>query len=123
MTDYLTVVTTTDAEEAAAALAESAVRARLAACAQIVGPITSVYRWEGEVERSREWQVVFKTTSARYPGLEAHLKAAHTYDVPEIVAGPIVAGSAEYLAWVSEETGEPEAANPGAAATGRTTGP
>jgi len=108
MTTCLTVVTTTDAQEAAAALAESAVTARLAACAQIVGPITSVYRWEGKVERAQEWQVVFKTTADRYPALETHIKAEHTYGVPEIIANPIVAGSAEYLAWVAAETAEPD---------------
>ncbi|UGQ09252.1 divalent-cation tolerance protein CutA [Yinghuangia sp. ASG 101] len=114
MTDYLTVVTTTDAHEAAEALAASAVGARLAACAQVVGPITSVYRWDGKVERAREWQVVLKTTAERYPGLEAHIKAEHTYDVPEIIAGPIVAGDPAYLAWVSEEVGGSTAAASGA---------
>ncbi|WP_436785767.1 divalent-cation tolerance protein CutA [Yinghuangia sp. YIM S10712] len=114
MTDYLTVLTTTDGEEAAATLAESAVNARVAACAQIVGPITSVYWWEGKVQRDQEWQVIFKTTAGRYSDLEAHIKVEHTYDVPEVIAGPIVAGNPAYLTWVSEETADPKAAKPAA---------
>lgn len=116
MTDYLTVLSTTDSSEAAEALAASAVNARVAACAQIVGPITSVYWWEGKVQRDQEWQVIFKTTADRYPDLEAHIKAEHTYDVPEVIAGPIVAGNPAYLTWVSEEIEEPKAAQPGATA-------
>ncbi|WP_436790252.1 divalent-cation tolerance protein CutA [Yinghuangia sp. YIM S10712] len=108
MTDYVTVLTTTGTAEAAEALADSAVRARVAACAQIVGPITSVYRWEDEVQREQEWQVVFKTTAARYPALEAHIKAEHTYDVPEVIATPITAGSPAYLAWLAAETAVPQ---------------
>lgn len=107
MTSYLTVLTTTDTQEAAATLADSAVRARLAACAQIVGPVTSVYWWEGKVDHAQEWQVVYKTTTDRYPALEAHIKAEHTYDVPEIIATPIAAGSAAYLTWLSDETATP----------------
>ncbi|MCP3817605.1 divalent-cation tolerance protein CutA [Streptomyces sp. A3M-1-3] len=100
----LTVLTTTDSAEKAAALARGAVEARLVACAQIAGPVTSVYRWGGDVETAQEWQVLFKTTAARYDALEAHLKAVHDYDTPEIIATPVVRGSAEYLGWVSEET-------------------
>ncbi|WTW96251.1 divalent-cation tolerance protein CutA [Streptomycetaceae bacterium NBC_01309] len=116
MTDYLTVLTTTDAQEAAASLAESAVTARVAACAQIVGPITSVYWWEGKVQREQEWQIIFKTPADRYPDLEAHIRAEHTYDVPEVIAGPIVAGNAAYLAWMSEETAATKVGNPRASA-------
>lgn len=112
MTDYLTVLTTTDAQEAAGALAESAVNARVAACAQIVGPITSVYWWEGKVQREQEWQIIFKTTAELYDALETHIKAEHTYDVPEVIAGPIVAGNPDYLRWLSEETRESVIAKP-----------
>lgn len=102
--DWLTVLTTTDAEPKARALARGAVEARLAACAQISGPVTSVYRWQGAVESATEWQVLFKTTGARYEALETHLRDAHDYDTPEIIATPVVRGSAEYLRWVAEET-------------------
>lgn len=102
----LTVLTTTDAEDKARDLAYGAIRARLAACAQINGPVTSVYRWEGEIETAHEWQVLLKTTAARYAALEAWLTEAHGYDTPEIIATPVVQGSAAYLEWVRRETAE-----------------
>lgn len=101
---WLTVLTTTDSEEKARTLARGAVDARLAACAQIPAPVTSVYRWQGAVETGEEWQVLFKTTAERYDELEAHLLAAHDYETPEIIATPVVRGSDRYLAWVSSET-------------------
>ncbi|MGW1027023.1 divalent-cation tolerance protein CutA [Streptomyces sp. NPDC002577] len=104
--EWLTVLTTTDDEGKARRLAHGAVEARVAACAQIPGPVTSVYRWEGTVETADEWQVLFKTTADRYEALETWLTEAHDYDVPEIIATPVVRGSAAYLAWVTRETRE-----------------
>ncbi|MCR8573590.1 divalent-cation tolerance protein CutA [Streptomyces sp. Isolate_219] len=104
MADYLTVLTTTDDAAKAKDLASSAVEAKVAACAQIDGPITSVYRWEGAVQTDQEWRVLYKTTTERYPELEAHLKSVHDYDTPEIIAMPVTHGSDAYLAWVAEET-------------------
>ena len=104
MPDWLTVLTTTDAPEKADVLARGAVAARVAACAQISGPVTSVYRWKGEIETASEWQVLFKTTDTRYAELEAYLRQAHDYDTPEIIATPIVRGSAAYLEWLERET-------------------
>jgi periplasmic divalent cation tolerance protein len=98
------VTTTTDSPEAAEALARSAVTARLAACGQVAGPITSVYWWEGKVDSAREWLVVFKTTSDRAEALIAHVRAEHTYDTPEIIVTPVTGGNPAYLAWLSEET-------------------
>ncbi len=105
--EFLTVLTMTDSREKALDLARGAVDARLAACAQVGGPVASVYWWEGATETAQEWQVVFKTASARYDELEAHLKGAHDYETPEIIATPVVRGSAEYLAWVTQETTAP----------------
>ncbi|AQU68829.1 divalent-cation tolerance protein CutA [Streptomyces niveus] len=102
--EFLTVLTTTDSAAKAEALARGAVEARLAACAQISAPVTSVYRWQGAIETAEEWQVLLKTTAARYGALEAHLTAAHDYDTPEILAFPVVRGSAPYLAWLADET-------------------
>ncbi|MFD9886220.1 divalent-cation tolerance protein CutA [Streptomyces alboflavus] len=102
----LTVLTTTDTPDKADALARGAVEARVAACAQISGPVTSVYRWEGAVETAREWQVLLKTTESRYPDLESWLLAAHDYETPEIIATPVTGGSAAYLSWVAAETSE-----------------
>ncbi|WP_306325094.1 divalent cation tolerance protein CutA [Streptomyces venezuelae] len=100
----VTVRTTTDARAKAAALARGAVEARLVACAQISGPVTSVYHWQGAVETTEEWEVVFKTTEARYPALEAHLLAAHDYETPEILATRVTRVSEEYARWVERET-------------------
>ncbi|HEY0639920.1 MAG TPA: divalent-cation tolerance protein CutA [Pseudonocardiaceae bacterium] len=98
------VTTTVDDVEVALRLARGVVAARLGACAQVVGPVTSVYRWEGEVREDQEWQVQVKTTAERVAALTEHLLAAHPYDVPEVVATPITGGSAAYLGWVTTET-------------------
>jgi periplasmic divalent cation tolerance protein len=105
---YCQVVTTTDAREAADQLARGAVEARLAACAQVLGPITSSYWWEGAVASDQEWQVVFKTTAAAYPALERHLRQVHSYDVPEILCLPVTAGHRPYLDWLDTEVTLPE---------------
>ncbi|OKK07973.1 cation tolerance protein CutA [Streptomyces sp. CB03234] len=104
MTLALTVLTTTDSADKAQELARGAVEARLAACAQVSGPVTSVYHWQNAIETSQEWQVFFKTTEACYGALEAHITATHDYDTPEIIATPVVRGSAAYLAWLQQET-------------------
>lgn len=103
-TTVLTVLTTTDTEQKAEGLARGAVEARVAACAQVTGPVTSVYRWDGALETAREWQVLLKTTAVRYDALETWLRAAHDYETPEIIATPVVRGGADYLRWVREET-------------------
>jgi periplasmic divalent cation tolerance protein len=97
---FIQVTTTTDSLEAARALARSAVEARLAACAQVSGPIESVYRWQGRIEQAQEWVVVFKARALAYQQLEAHIKERHSYDVPEVVATPISEGNPDYLSWV-----------------------
>jgi periplasmic divalent cation tolerance protein len=111
--DYLQVQTTTDSRAEAIELSRAAVEARLAACAQVAGPIASTYWWDNAVQREEEWLVLLKLPADRYPELAAFLNERHSYDEPEIIAVPIVAGSAAYLAWVSEETREPQ---PGAGA-------
>jgi periplasmic divalent cation tolerance protein len=101
---YLQVTTTTDSRQEAADLAKSAVAERLAACAQLVGPIASTYWWEGEIESAEEWIVVFKTTADRFDELASLITEGHSYDTPEIIATSVVAGSMDYLAWVAEQT-------------------
>lgn len=101
---WLTVLTTTDSEEKAHALAQGVVEARLAACVQISAPVTSVYRWQNAIETTEEWRLLLKTTAERYDELEEHLRQAHDYETPEIIALPVVRGSARYLGWVSAET-------------------
>ncbi|SNR41624.1 divalent cation tolerance protein [Haloechinothrix alba] len=102
--EQVIVSSTTDSEEAAQRLAAAAIEAKLGACAQVVGPITSVYRWEGEVQTDTEWRVDIKTASDRVEALTDRLTELHDYDVPEIIATPITGGSAEYLSWVVTET-------------------
>jgi periplasmic divalent cation tolerance protein len=101
MADYLQVLTTTGSEAEAERIGSMLVERRLAACVQIAGPIASRYRWKGEIEEAREWQCVAKTEASRYPELEAAIREAHSYEEPEIVATPIVAGSGGYLGWIS----------------------
>lgn len=101
---YITVLTTTDSEERAERLARAVVEARAAACAQIDGPVRSVYWWEGEVQAEREWRITFKAPAGRYEAVEAAIKSAHTYDTPEIISFTVERGSPEYLAWLDAET-------------------
>lgn len=101
---YLQVQTTTESEADARRIGETLVRERLAACAQLVGPISSIYRWRGALSEAREWLCLLKTTDDRYPLLEARIRELHPYEEPEIVALPVAAGSAGYLAWVIDST-------------------
>jgi periplasmic divalent cation tolerance protein len=104
---FLLVQTTTDSRAEAVELARGAVEARLAACAQVSGPVASAYWWEGTVERAEEWVLTLKLPASGYQALADFLAEAHSYDEPEIVAMPIVAGSESYLSWIAEETRGP----------------
>jgi periplasmic divalent cation tolerance protein len=101
---YLQVQTTTDSRAEAMELARAAVEARLAACAQVAGPIASTYWWEDGIERAEEWLLMFKLPAGAYQALADFLAGRHSYDEPEIVATPILAGSDAYLSWIQEET-------------------
>ncbi|MGM1062074.1 divalent-cation tolerance protein CutA [Saccharothrix sp. Mg75] len=102
--NHVVVITTTDGEDAAGSLARAVVEARLAACVQVSGPVRSVYRWDGEVRDDREWQLWIKTAYDRVDELTEFVKAHHPYDVPEVLALPVLGGNVDYLAWVTEET-------------------
>jgi periplasmic divalent cation tolerance protein len=106
MAEYLQVLTTTGSEEEAERISSALLERRLAACVQVLGPISSRYRWRGEIEQAREWLCLAKTEASRYPELEAAIRELHSYDEPEIVATPIVAGSAGYLDWISHSVGD-----------------
>jgi periplasmic divalent cation tolerance protein len=101
--EYVVVITTTDSEVAARSLATSCVETHLGACSQIVGPITSIYRWNGNLETSQEWRVETKTTAERVDSLLTHIVDHHDYDLPEVVVLPIIDGSSAYMAWVRDE--------------------
>jgi periplasmic divalent cation tolerance protein len=102
--EYLQVQTTTDSRTEAMELARAAVEARLAACAQVAGPVTSTYWWDEDVERAEEWLIMLKLPADTYEQLVALLTERHSYDEPEIIATPIVAGSETYLTWIRDET-------------------
>ena len=110
--DYLQVQCTTDSRAEAMQLARAAVEARLAACAQVAGPMTSTYWWDDGIERAEEWLVMLKLPADRYDELAALLTDRHSYDEPEIIAVPILRGSAGYLNWITEET-RTQPASPG----------
>lgn len=101
MTEILTIVTTVDDRAVAERIARAAIEKRLGACARVYSA-ASLYRWNGAVEAADEFVVEIKTTAGRRPALEALIGELHPYDLPEIVAHPIVGGSAAYLGWVSE---------------------
>jgi periplasmic divalent cation tolerance protein len=101
---FLQVQTTTDSRAEAVELAQAAVQARLAACAQVAGPIASTYWWEEGVERAEEWLIMLKLPADRFDELAAFLTERHSYDEPEIIATEIAAGSPSYLTWLTDET-------------------
>ncbi|WP_242418220.1 divalent-cation tolerance protein CutA, partial [Frankia sp. CpI1-P] len=76
----------------------------LVACFQVIGPMSSIYRWKGEIEQAEEWLCLGKTTTERFDELRERLVVLHPYENPEIIATPIVAGHADYLQWISAET-------------------
>jgi periplasmic divalent cation tolerance protein len=86
-------------------LGRAAVEARLAACAQVSGPVASTYWWENTIERAEEWVLVLKLPASGYQPLADFISERHSYDEPEIVATAIVSGSETYLSWIDEETG------------------
>ncbi|HUN69666.1 MAG TPA: divalent-cation tolerance protein CutA [Burkholderiales bacterium] len=100
----LLVLTNLPDRAAAERLADALIEKRVAACVNILAPCRSVYRWKGAVQHDEEHPLLIKTTSERYLALEAAIRAAHPYELPEIVAVPIERGLPEYLAWVGAET-------------------
>ena len=104
MSDILLVLCTCPDRRTALDLATPLVEQGLAACVNIGSPITSVYRWQGSIERDQEYQLFIKTTAARYPDLERAIRAQHPYELPEIIAVPIEQGLTGYLQWVEKCT-------------------
>lgn len=104
MTDVVIVLTTIPVGAGADELATALVAEHLAACVNVCSPMTSVYRWKGELERAGECQLVIKTTRDRVAALEARLKALHPYELPELLVLSVEEGSAAYLEWVRAET-------------------
>ncbi len=103
MTQAIVVQTTTSSSADAKKLAQIIVHQAQGACVQITGPITSVYKWQDAVQMEEEYLVSIKTTSQAFPTLAELIRTNHAYDVPEIIALPIVDGSREYLTWVTNQ--------------------
>ncbi len=104
MTEAVVVLVTAPTPERAAEIARAAVAERLAACGNVVPGVRSIYRWEGRVQDEAEALLVLKTTRARFEALRDRVLALHPYQVPEVIALPVEAGSAAYLAWIAGET-------------------
>ncbi len=103
MTGKIVVLVTCGSAKEARKIARAVVEQRLAACANIVtSPVHSIYRWRGKVESAKEFLLIIKSTQSRFAKLEAAIKRLHSYDVPEIIALPIVRGAATYLNWISD---------------------
>ena len=107
MSDVIQVMTTTASKEDANRIATTLVDRHLAACAQIGGPVESVYRWQGKVERSTEWVCLVKTRRELYALVEAAIQQLHPYEVPEILALPVVAAHRAYLEWLEAQVKTP----------------
>jgi periplasmic divalent cation tolerance protein len=100
----LLVLTNLPDRAAAERLADALIERRLAACVNLLAPCRSVYRWKGALQRDEEHPMLIKTTSERYPALEAAIRAGHPYELPEIIAVPIERGLQAYLDWVAAES-------------------
>ncbi|HPC36258.1 MAG TPA: divalent-cation tolerance protein CutA [Candidatus Marinimicrobia bacterium] len=97
---YLQIITTTNTKEEAERIAFILVEKGLAACVQVIGPVTSIYRWEGKIENTTEWICQIKTIKDLYNSVEKEILSNHTYKLPEIIAIPITTGSKKYLEWI-----------------------
>jgi periplasmic divalent cation tolerance protein len=106
VSEYVQVLTAAGSEEEAERISLALVERRLAACVQVEGPVASRYRWQGEIETAREWRCTIKTAVGRCDEVEATIRELHSYDEPEIIAVPIVAGSRGYLRWIDESLGD-----------------
>jgi periplasmic divalent cation tolerance protein len=104
MAQVLLYVTASDVQEAAK-IARTLVKERLVACANVLGAVRSFYRWEGEIQDDEEAVLIAKTGAERVEETTARIKALHSYDVPCVVAVPLVGGNEEFLTWIASETG------------------
>jgi periplasmic divalent cation tolerance protein len=104
MEQALLILTNMPDAQSAHALARKLVELKLAACVNILPGVQSIYRWQGGMEEANEITLLIKTSHVRYAEIESAIKASHPYQVPEIIAVPIVAGLPNYLGWIAQET-------------------
>ena len=105
-TEEIVVFVTAPGEEEAAKIALALVEAKLAACVNIIRDIRSIYAWQGNIEDDSELLLIIKTRKSLFDDLSAKVGELHSYDLPEVIALPIVDGSKEYLKWIGESTGK-----------------
>jgi len=103
MSEVVLVLSTAPDVELAETLARTLVEEKLAACVNVLAPMTSVYRWQGTLERSVERQMIIKTTRDTLPALHARFVELHSYELPEFIVLDVTSGSGEYLAWITRE--------------------
>ena len=104
MTEVVLILTTVPDDDRGETLAQTLVTERLAACVNVLGPMTSTYRWQGAVERESERQLVVKTTRDRVEAVRQRIAQLHSYELPELIVLDVVDGSLGYLDWVKAET-------------------
>jgi periplasmic divalent cation tolerance protein len=105
MTDKRIVLSTAGSEDEARKIAQFLVERQLAACVNIVPQVESIYRWQENVESSREWLLVIKTSADQFPTVRDAIREMHSYDLPECIALAIEDGSSQYLEWLGESLG------------------
>jgi periplasmic divalent cation tolerance protein len=105
MTDKIVVFSTAASAEEAEKIARSLVEARLAACVNVIREVRSFYRWQGKTEDAAEWLLVIKSSREHFDALRAAVEKLHSYDVPEVIALPVVDGARNYLNWMDGELG------------------
>ncbi len=103
---HLVVFVTTASKEEAMKIAEEVVEKKLGACVNIIHPVISVFTWKGKIEKAEEGLLIIKTTIERFSQLLEKIKQLHSYDVPEIIALPVLAGNSSYLNWIDEVCGK-----------------
>lgn len=103
MTDKIVVFSTCGSEAEAERIASHLIERNLAACVNVIAPVRSFYRWKGEVEDATEWLLMIKSDRSLFDEVRAALESAHSYELPEVLALPVVAGSPNYLAWLDRE--------------------
>ena len=103
MNEYIQVFTTAENKDDAKKIARDLVEKRLVACAQVIGPIMSTYRWKGKIEEEEEWLCILKSRYESYEKLEERIKSIHPYEEPEILALSVVKGSRGYLEWMDQQ--------------------
>ncbi len=104
MTDYIVVLVTASSEEEGEKIAQALVEEKLAACVNVLPAIRSIYRWKGEIASEKEVLLLAKTKGRLFERLKRRVLEIHSYEVPEIIALPVLAGFEPYLGWVSKET-------------------